>query len=93
MDLLDPDTKQDPGFIRQNLEPTPEQNPAAPRGGAQTGSLRAAKSAGEREGEESEREETESSGDNTTQYSLHPPHDCPYLLLLQGRSAQVRTHT
>uniref|UniRef100_A0A3P9KLD4 Si:ch211-176g6.2 n=1 Tax=Oryzias latipes TaxID=8090 RepID=A0A3P9KLD4_ORYLA len=88
MDLLDPDTKQDPGFIRQNLEPTPEQNPAAPRGGAQTESLRAAKSAGEREGEESEREETESSGDNTTQYSLHPPHDCPYLLLLQGRSAQ-----
>uniref|UniRef100_A0A8C8DQ47 Uncharacterized protein n=1 Tax=Oryzias sinensis TaxID=183150 RepID=A0A8C8DQ47_9TELE len=88
MDLLDPDTKQDPGFIRQNLEPTPEQNPAAPRGGAQTGSLRAAKSAGEREGEESEKEETESSGDNTTQYSLHPPHDCPYLLLLQGRSAQ-----
>lgn len=44
----------------------------------------------EQEGEESEREETESSDDNTTQYSIHPPHDCPYLLLLQGRSpAQV----
>lgn len=43
-----------------------------------------------REGEESEREETESSDDNTTQYSIHPPHDCPYLLLLQGCSpAQV----
>uniref|UniRef100_A0A3B3V0L0 Si:ch211-176g6.2 n=1 Tax=Poecilia latipinna TaxID=48699 RepID=A0A3B3V0L0_9TELE len=41
---------------------------------------------GEREGEESEREETESSDDNTTQYSIHPPHDCPYLLLLQGWS-------
>ncbi|XP_077359166.1 ras-associating and dilute domain-containing protein [Festucalex cinctus] len=41
---------------------------------------------GEREGEESEREETESSDDNTTQYSIHPPHDCPYLLLLHGRS-------
>ncbi|XP_039991396.1 ras-associating and dilute domain-containing protein [Xiphias gladius] len=41
---------------------------------------------GEREGEESEREETESSDDNTTQYSIHPPHDCPYLLLLQGCS-------
>uniref|UniRef100_A0A3Q0SN99 Si:ch211-176g6.2 n=1 Tax=Amphilophus citrinellus TaxID=61819 RepID=A0A3Q0SN99_AMPCI len=40
-----------------------------------------------REGEESEREETESSDDNTTQYSIHPPHDCPYLLLLQGCSA------
>uniref|UniRef100_A0A3P9B9M0 Ras-associating and dilute domain-containing protein n=1 Tax=Maylandia zebra TaxID=106582 RepID=A0A3P9B9M0_9CICH len=25
-----------------------------------------------------------SSDDNTTQYSIHPPHDCPYLLLLQG---------
>uniref|UniRef100_A0A674P9P6 Si:ch211-176g6.2 n=1 Tax=Takifugu rubripes TaxID=31033 RepID=A0A674P9P6_TAKRU len=36
--------------------------------------------------EESEREETESSDDNTTQYSIHPPHDCPYLLLLQGYS-------
>lgn len=44
----------------------------------------------EQEGDESEREETESSGDNTTQYSIHPPHDCPYLLLLQGCSpAQV----
>ncbi|CAB1422652.1 unnamed protein product [Pleuronectes platessa] len=41
---------------------------------------------GEQEGEESEREETESSDDNTTQYSIHPPHDCPYLLLLQGCS-------
>lgn len=45
---------------------------------------------GEQEGEESEREETESSDDNTTQYSIHPPHDCPYLLLLQGcRPTQV----
>uniref|UniRef100_A0A1A8NIB9 Uncharacterized protein n=1 Tax=Nothobranchius rachovii TaxID=451742 RepID=A0A1A8NIB9_9TELE len=41
---------------------------------------------GEREEEESEREETESSDDNTTQYSIHPPNDCPYLLLLQGCS-------
>ncbi|XP_061764761.1 ras-associating and dilute domain-containing protein isoform X1 [Nerophis ophidion] len=41
---------------------------------------------GEQEGEESEREETESSDDNTTQYSIHPPHDCPYLLLLHGCS-------
>lgn len=45
----------------------------------------------EGEGEESEREETESSDDHTTQYSIHPPHDCPYLLLLQGCSpAQVQ---
>uniref|UniRef100_A0A3B3CAF0 Si:ch211-176g6.2 n=1 Tax=Oryzias melastigma TaxID=30732 RepID=A0A3B3CAF0_ORYME len=79
MDLLDTDSKPDPGFIKQNLEPSPQQNPAAPQ--------EAPGSAGE--GEESEREETESSGDNTSQYSLHPPHDCPYLLLLQGRcSAQ-----
>lgn len=49
---------------------------------------------GEREGEESEREETESSDDNTTQYSIHPPQDCPYLLLLQGCSlAQVFDQT
>ncbi|XP_061665751.1 ras-associating and dilute domain-containing protein [Syngnathoides biaculeatus] len=41
---------------------------------------------GEQEREESEREETESSDDNTTQYSIHPPHDCPYLLLLHGCS-------
>ncbi|CAF94400.1 unnamed protein product, partial [Tetraodon nigroviridis] len=30
--------------------------------------------------------EQKSSDDNTTQYSIHPPHDCPYLLLLQGCS-------
>ncbi|KAM3592333.1 uncharacterized protein V6R79_016753 [Siganus canaliculatus] len=40
----------------------------------------------EREGEESEREETESSDDNSTQYTIHPPQDCPYLLLLHGCS-------
>eukprot|EP00063_Salmo_salar_P060219 XP_014035054.1 PREDICTED: ras-interacting protein 1-like isoform X1 [Salmo salar] len=33
---------------------------------------------------EREREETESSDDNVTLYSIHPPQDCPYLLLLQG---------
>lgn len=48
---------------------------------------------GEREGEESEREETESSDDNTTQYSIHPPHDCPYLLLLQGCSPAQVSHS
>ena len=48
---------------------------------------------GEREGEESEREETESSDDNTTQYSIHPPHDCPYLLLLQGCSLTQVSHS
>lgn len=41
---------------------------------------------GEREAGEWEREDTESSGDSATQYSIHPPHDCPYLLLLQGHS-------
>nr|XP_040031723.1 ras-associating and dilute domain-containing protein-like isoform X3 [Gasterosteus aculeatus aculeatus] len=43
----------------------------------------------EREGEESEeseREATESSNDNTILYSIHPPHDCPYLLSLQAFS-------
>lgn len=38
-----------------------------------------------------EKEETESSDDNTTQYSIHPPFDFPYFLLLQGFShRQVR---
>lgn len=31
-----------------------------------------------------EKEETESSDDNTTQYSIHLPFDFPYFLLLQG---------
>ncbi|XP_051795825.1 ras-associating and dilute domain-containing protein-like isoform X1 [Acanthochromis polyacanthus] len=53
---------------------------------AKTETLCLSRPRGEREGEESEREETESSDDNTTQYSIHPPHDCPYLLLLQGWS-------
>ncbi|KAM4715861.1 ras-associating and dilute domain-containing protein isoform 2-T2 [Anableps anableps] len=54
--------------------------------GSKTENLCLSRPRGEREGEESEREETESSDDNTTQYSIHPPHDCPYLLLLQGWS-------
>ncbi|XP_051523782.1 ras-associating and dilute domain-containing protein isoform X1 [Myxocyprinus asiaticus] len=33
-----------------------------------------------------EREETESSNDNTTQYSIHPPLEFPYFLLLHGFS-------
>ncbi|XP_034749247.1 RA_Radil_like and Myo5p-like_CBD_Rasip1 domain-containing protein isoform X2 [Etheostoma cragini] len=33
-----------------------------------------------------EKEETESSDDNSTQYSIHPPFDFPYFLLLQGYS-------
>ncbi|XP_074518620.1 ras-associating and dilute domain-containing protein-like [Halichoeres trimaculatus] len=53
---------------------------------AKTERLCPSKARGEREGEQSEREETESSDDSTTQYSIHPPHDCPYLLLLQGCS-------
>lgn len=83
----------------ESLKTGPEQNPihspAAPSeggsgSGAKTETLCLSRPRGEREGEESEREETESSDDNTTQYSIHPPHDCPYLLLLQGCSlAQV----
>lgn len=38
-----------------------------------------------------EREETESSDDNSKQYSIHPPLEFPYFLLLQGFSyRQVR---
>ncbi|XP_041670932.1 ras-associating and dilute domain-containing protein-like isoform X1 [Cheilinus undulatus] len=62
----------------------PSEGDGSPR--AKTESLCPSKLRGEREGEESEREETESSDDSTTQYSIHPPHDCPYLLLLQGCS-------
>lgn len=74
---------------------SPEQNPihslevpseGASGSRAKTETLCPSRPRGEREGEESEREETESSDDNTTQYSIHPPHDCPYLLLLQGCS-------
>ncbi|XP_042252343.1 ras-associating and dilute domain-containing protein isoform X1 [Thunnus maccoyii] len=56
------------------------------RSQSKTETLCPSRSRSEREGEESEREETESSDDNTTQYSIHPPLDCPYLLLLQGCS-------
>lgn len=60
---------------------------------AKTETLCPSRPRGEREGEESEREETESSDDNTTQYSIHPPHDCPYLLLLQGCSLTQVSHS
>lgn len=42
---------------------------------------------------EREREETESSDDNVTLYSIHPPQDCPYLLLLQGYCNRQVGHT
>ena len=60
---------------------------------AKTETLCLSRPRGEREGEESEREETESSDDNTTQYSIHPPLDCPYLLLLQGCSLAQVSHS
>ncbi len=81
---------------------SPEQNhtdslavPTEGDGGSQakTETLCPSRPRGEREGEESEREETESSDDNTTQYSIHPPHDCPYLLLLQGCSLTQVSHS
>nr|XP_057918481.1 ras-associating and dilute domain-containing protein isoform X2 [Doryrhamphus excisus] len=76
-------------------EARPEQNgielavPSQGDGGSQakTENLCPSRRRSEQEGEESEREETESSDDNTTQYSIHPPHDCPYLLLLHGCSS------
>uniref|UniRef100_A0A4W4EWU4 Uncharacterized protein n=1 Tax=Electrophorus electricus TaxID=8005 RepID=A0A4W4EWU4_ELEEL len=40
----------------------------------------------ETRGLSTEKEETESSDDNTTQYSVHLPFDFPYFLLLQGYS-------
>ncbi|XP_017271565.1 ras-associating and dilute domain-containing protein isoform X2 [Kryptolebias marmoratus] len=82
-----------PGY--DSLKMSPEKDgihgtavPSEGDGGSQakTETLCVPRPRAEREGEESEREETESSDDNTTQYSIHPPHDCPYLLLLQGCS-------
>ncbi|KAM6951489.1 ras-associating and dilute domain-containing protein [Aplochiton taeniatus] len=79
--LPDLNRKQNP---KQNPLESPSQNRlVAPQekggSGANTESLC-------EERQESEREETESSDDNITQYSIHPPQDCPYLLLLQGNS-------
>lgn len=91
MDILDSDTKQ----CYEQSKANPEQSHIHSHEVSEIDvGLEAKKETlcprGEREGKESEREETESSDDNTTQYSIHPPHDCPYLLLLQGCSpAQV----
>lgn len=92
MDILDSDTKQ----CYEQSKTNPEQSPIRSHGDLSEGDggSQAKKETlclrGEREVEESEREETESSDDNTTQYFIHPPHDCPYLLLLHGNSpAQV----
>lgn len=92
MDILDSDAQQ----CYEQSHANPEQSDIHSRGALSEGDggSQAKKESlclgREREGEESEREETESSDDNTTQYSIHPPHDCPYLLLLQGCSpAQV----
>ncbi|XP_029953345.1 ras-associating and dilute domain-containing protein-like [Salarias fasciatus] len=101
MDLLDSEGNPDPSGImavkdqsqtlNQRLEQNGIQIPAARSIGedgfrVKTESHCPPGPRGEREGEESEREETESSDDNTTQYSIHPPRDCPYLLLLKGCS-------
>ncbi|XP_056152734.1 ras-associating and dilute domain-containing protein [Lampris incognitus] len=82
-----------------NPKPRPKQNPiqsqvqglAVPSegdagSGADTEGLCPLRRRAGGEREESEREETESSDDSATQYSIHPPQDCPYLLLLQGYS-------
>ncbi|XP_054455276.1 ras-associating and dilute domain-containing protein [Anoplopoma fimbria] len=100
MDLLDADAEAKQDSVHDNCrkdrneslnQTSPEQNPihspAVPSGSQpKTEGLCPPRPRGWREREESEREETESSDDNTTQYSIHPPHDCPYLLLLQGCS-------
>lgn len=92
MDILDSDTKQ--CYEQSKTNPKQSHIHSHKTLSEEDGGLQSKKETlclmGEREGEESEREETESSDDNTTQYSIHPPHDCPYLLLLQGYSpAQV----
>lgn len=96
------DLNQAPAQSHKQPQTSPEQShiqslaaPSKGDGGSQakTETLCPSRLGGEREGEESEREETESSGDNTTQYSIHPPHDCPYLLLLQGCSLAQVSHS
>ncbi|XP_076154343.1 ras-associating and dilute domain-containing protein isoform X1 [Alosa pseudoharengus] len=63
-----------------------ESSPSASRGaGAGAGAEEAYKAA---HCPGHEREETESSDDNGTQYFIHPPFDFPYFLLLQGYSAR-----
>lgn len=93
---------QVPALLLERPQTSPEQShihslPALREGDggsrAKTETLCPPRSSGEREGEESEREETESSDDNSTQYSIHPPHDCPYLLLLQGQSHTQVLHS
>uniref|UniRef100_A0A1A7X1P1 Rap GTPase interactor n=3 Tax=Iconisemion striatum TaxID=60296 RepID=A0A1A7X1P1_9TELE len=102
MDLLDDEPEHvshcespssAPAQSCEHLKESPEQNhihstaaPSEGDGGSEDKTETLCVSRGEREEEESEREETESSDDNTTQYSIHPPNDCPYLLLLQGCS-------
>ena len=82
-------------YERPNTSTEQPHSLAVPSEGSQgtTETLCPSRPRGEREGEESEREETESSDDNTTQYSIHPPHDCPYLLLLQGCSPAQVSHS
>ncbi|XP_034717216.1 ras-associating and dilute domain-containing protein [Etheostoma cragini] len=79
----------------ERLDTSPEQNhihslavssegDGRPR--AKTETLCPSRPRGEGEREESKGLETENRDDNTTQYHIHPPQDCPYLLLLQGCS-------
>ncbi|XP_029691837.1 ras-associating and dilute domain-containing protein isoform X1 [Takifugu rubripes] len=88
MDILDSDTKQ--CYEQSKTNPKQSHVHSHKTLSEEDGVLQSKKETlclmAEQEGEESEREETESSDDNTTQYSIHPPHDCPYLLLLQGYS-------
>lgn len=101
-DKCNEDLNQAPVLLQERPQTSPEQShihslPALPEGDrgsrAKTETLCPPRSGSEREGEESEREETESSDDNSTQYSIHPPHDCPYLLLLQGCSHTQVSHS
>uniref|UniRef100_A0A665WW31 Si:ch211-176g6.2 n=1 Tax=Echeneis naucrates TaxID=173247 RepID=A0A665WW31_ECHNA len=83
---------QMPAQISESSKISPEQNhihslKAPPQGSqAKTETLCPSKPRGKHGGQESQREEMESSDDNNTQYTIHPPHNCPYLLLLQGCS-------
>lgn len=86
----------------ESLKTSPEQNhihslavssEGDGRPQAKTETLCPSRPRGEWEREESEREETENRDDNTKQYYIHPPHDCPYLLLLQGCSHAQVSHS
>ncbi|CAL8282666.1 unnamed protein product [Merluccius merluccius] len=87
------DQKRNPGLQRNNFQrgvhspsvsyPTEMGEAGLQAGGVAVADTESLCQIGREERERGE-SETESSDDSGTQYSIHPPRDCPYLLLLRG---------